>query len=219
MRLKTQRNVLSLPAILQPLARIQIIALLAILALVLASCGGTQGGTGTDEAPGTGADTEETAGTGTLDATTTVPDATNLPLATTAPQATAQGRAGGATSAQENITALSEIVNNPDTYIGQTVTTRGEVSELLSASIFWLNDPAVQGGNRVLVVMRTEASAATGGMVAVEGDTVDVTGMVERFDPTTIENEAGITLEENTFADLTNATVIIADTANVMTTP
>lgn len=103
---------------------------------------------------------------------------------------------------------ISEINDNPEAYIGNEVTVQGEVGEVIGARLFRLSDPGLLGGDNLLVfAMNEDISVA-------EGDSVEVTGTVERFDLTTIEREATDVenleelLEENTESPMLTAQTV-----------
>jgi len=84
---------------------------------------------------------------------------------------------------------LSEIDDNPEAYLGETVTVQGDVTEVISTNAFRFNDPAPLGGADILVVGRGES-----GLVAA-GTTLLVTGVVRQFDLTAVEEESGLDLQ------------------------
>ncbi|MFP4439447.1 MAG: hypothetical protein ACLFVO_19565 [Chloroflexaceae bacterium] len=101
---------------------------------------------------------------------------------------------------------LSEIDDNPEAYLGETVTVQGDVTEVISANAFRFDDPAPLGGDDILVVGRGES-----GLVAA-GTTLLVTGVVRQFDLAAVAEESGLDLQEARFAGFTDETVIVATT-------
>lgn len=146
----------------------------------------------------------------TTEAPTTAPVAEAPTLAAEEPTAMAEEQIPEEeeiTPAEEieaaNVT-LSEVTDNTDAYLGQTVVVQGDVTDLVGTNSFTLNDASLLGGDSVLVV------GTEGGVIGREGDTVQVTGTVRQFDLASIEQEAGYDLEDELFTPFEGQTVIVA---------
>jgi hypothetical protein len=126
------------------------------------------------------------------------------PAATTAPVAADP-------DVEATAPSLSAIDDDPQAYLGQTVSVRGDVIELVGQHAFRVSDPALLGGDDLLVVQPNPE------VVVGENDTVAVTGVVREFDLTAIEQEASLDLRDELFGDLAGEPVIVAET--VATTP
>jgi hypothetical protein len=111
----------------------------------------------------------------------------------------------------ESGASLSEIVQAPNTYAGQTVTVRSEVEQVVSQVAFWLDEDALLDGSiddDLLVVSATQDAALD--FETLEGNGAIVTGTVRQFDRAAIEQEIGYDLDDALFADLAGRPVIIA---------
>lgn len=100
---------------------------------------------------------------------------------------------------------LSDIDDNPDAYLGNQVNVFGAVEEVYAPGQVRLEDPQLFAGDDVLVLLRDQNVALE------EGDYLRVTGVVQRFNQTDVEQELGITLEGEWLSGWTDRTVIIAD--------
>lgn len=107
---------------------------------------------------------------------------------------------------------ISELDDNLDNYISQTVAVRGDVVEIIGANAFQVSDPSALGGDEVLVV-GTNVNTDT---IAVE-NTVEVSGVVRRFDLVAVEEETGLDLQDDVFTDMDddNAVIIAQEVVNV----
>ncbi len=103
----------------------------------------------------------------------------------------------------EPIATVSNINEDPEAYYGQEVSVIGDVVELVSTNVFQLDDPALLGGDTVLVVLGE-------GMTVVEGETVQVMGTVRQFNLTEVEGEMGFDLEDELFTDYEGSPAIVA---------
>jgi len=99
---------------------------------------------------------------------------------------------------------VSELDDNLDNYISQTVAVRGDVTEIIGANAFQLSDPSVLGGDEVLVV-GTSVNTDT---INVE-NTVEVSGVVRSFDLVVIEEETGLDLDDELFAEIDDGHAVI----------
>ncbi len=107
----------------------------------------------------------------------------------------------------EPIATVSNINEDPESYYGQEVSVIGDVVELESTYAFELDDPALLGGDTILVVGGEE-------LTVTEGETVQVTGTVRQFNLTEIESETGFELEDELFTDFEGRPVIVASSVS-----
>jgi hypothetical protein len=107
---------------------------------------------------------------------------------------------------QENVTT-DQLVNDYQDYIGQTVTVREEVEEMVDNTAFLLDEDQLFGGENLLVI-----NASGEGLVLVEGDDTDVqvTGEVREFILADLEREYGFGLDPELYATYEQQPVIIA---------
>jgi hypothetical protein len=108
----------------------------------------------------------------------------------------------------EPIATVSNINEQPESYYGQEVTVTGDVVELESTYAFELDDPALLGGDTLLVVGGED-------MTVTEGETVQVTGTVRQFNLTEVESETGFDLEDELFTDFGDRPVIVASSVSL----
>jgi hypothetical protein len=107
---------------------------------------------------------------------------------------------------------VSELDDNLDNYISQTVAVRGDVTEIIGANAFQLSDPSVLGGDEVLVV-GTSVNTDT---IDVE-NTVEVSGVVHSFDLVVIEEETGLDLDDDLFTEIDDdhAVIVAEEVVNI----
>jgi hypothetical protein len=94
---------------------------------------------------------------------------------------------------------VGEIVERPESYFGQLVTVDGEVTELVGRGSFVLDDE--------LLVVPVPA-ARLGGLD--EGDGVEVTGGVQRFDVAVFEGMIGADLADDEFGEWEGEPAVVA---------
>jgi hypothetical protein len=99
---------------------------------------------------------------------------------------------------------ISKLDDNLDDYIGQTVGVRGDIVETIGTNSFQLSDPSVLGGDEILVVGPDLDTNAIN-----TGNTVEVSGTAYRFNLSQIEEEAGIDLQDDLFADWDNDNAVL----------
>jgi hypothetical protein len=83
---------------------------------------------------------------------------------------------------------LSDLTDNPDAYAGQNVAVEGLVALALNPNVFTISDPQLVELGQVLVI-NTNQTAMT--PTIEEGQSVRVSGMVDRFDQAEIESQLG----------------------------
>lgn len=102
---------------------------------------------------------------------------------------------------------LSELDDQRDQYLDETVAVRGDITESIGAYVFRLDDPALLGGDDILVIRPSENADVP----MAEGNTIEVAGLVRAFDIPALEEETGFDLEDNLFDELDgDETVLIA---------
>lgn len=106
---------------------------------------------------------------------------------------------------QTNV-STEEVAENPNRYLGQTVTVRSEPIEKISPSTFTIEDQQFFGSEQILVV-----NASGQPFVFPEDETdIQVTGEVRNFVFADIEREYNLGLEANAYVDYENQPVLIA---------
>jgi hypothetical protein len=142
----------------------------------------------------------------------------NPAAAATAAQPGIEGGATGGDSAvtqptanadeamEEGEVSVSAIDDDPEAFYGQSVTIMGDVIEVVNPQYFRLGDPELLGGDDLLVLM---PSAATAGLT--DGQQVMVTGTVQQFDQTELESLLGIDIDDVLATELDGQPVIVAD--------
>jgi hypothetical protein len=126
----------------------------------------------------------------------------------------------GAADGAEGI-SFSEIADNPEQWIGQQVTVRGNLDDLVGQRSFTLTEPGL-GADSFLVVAQGADTIPTeepifGEQGAGAGEWVQVTGMVQRYDLAAVEEDIGFDLQDDLFAAYTQEDlVIVASSINVI---
>jgi hypothetical protein len=109
--------------------------------------------------------------------------------------------------ANNNNTTIEEVSENAEQLIGQTVTVRSEVEEMLEESAFLIEDNQFFGGSNVLVINATGQPFL---LPTNYTDQVQVTGVVHQFVIADLEREYNLTLNPDVYAEYENQPVIIA---------
>lgn len=112
---------------------------------------------------------------------------------------------------------LRDVAAEPRRYLGQTVTVRGEVGQLLAPSVFTLRDPGLLDAKQVLVVGARRAVTAArqpAARLVEEGTVVAVTGTVRRYDPA-LGEDLPVDLDANLMADHIGRATIFAHVVDV----
>ncbi len=109
------------------------------------------------------------------------------------------------------VATVSEIADEPEAYIGNLVTVRGDVAEVIGAQAFRMNDPAFLSDDSLLVLTSNQD------MVVNEGDSVEVTGTIERFDIAIIERQASDAENlDELFSDMTDEVMLQAQNVEMI---
>ena len=127
----------------------------------------------------------------------------NAPGAVTQPTADADEAAReGEAGTNPDVSAVDDEAEN---YYGQTVTVTGPVVEVYNAQMFRIDDPEIFGGDDVLVLNNSGAPIA-------DDATVTVTGVVQQYDQSELEQTLGIDIDDALMTELDGQPVIVADT-------
>ena len=108
-------------------------------------------------------------------------------------------------------TRPGDLVQSPDEHVGETVVLSGEVDRIFSPRVF-----AVGGsdfGQDLLIVSAdsiAQVSGRTGDVPVAERDIVQVTGVVQRLDPGTLEQEVGLDYPEAVTSEFADRPVVVA---------
>ena len=106
---------------------------------------------------------------------------------------------------------IDKIAEDPEAYLGQTVTVGGEVNQILGPQAFVIEGNDIIGGDELLVV-------GANAMNRIRNDeVVQVTGPVRRFDLAQVERDLGVDLDDNLFRDWADKPAIVA--RNIVATP
>jgi len=92
-----------------------------------------------------------------------------------------------------NRASVSDIDDDAEAYLGNRVTVLGDLTEQLDERTFRLDDPALLGGDDILVFMRDQA------MAAAVGDEILVTGEVRAFNREDMADEFGYAWDNAVF--------------------
>lgn len=110
---------------------------------------------------------------------------------------------------------LSDIADDPATYLGQTVTVMGEVSAVLNPQVFRVNEGNLLDiGDEILVVHTADQVAGE----LPEDTNIRVTGTVRNFVQTEIEQDFDFGLEDDLYVEYENRVGIVADSIEPIAT-
>lgn len=106
---------------------------------------------------------------------------------------------------------LTQILDNPDAYVGQSVTVTAEVQDVLTQRIFKISDDTA--GDELTVVTAQPLSAAQAEQAETflqDNANVQVEGIVRAATVTEIERDYTLTLDPELEAEFENTTVLVA---------
>lgn len=107
--------------------------------------------------------------------------------------------------------SVSEIDDEEDAYLGNRVTVRGDVTEIVDERTFRLDDPALLGGDDILVTM-----AESDMQQVTVGDQVQVTGMVRSFDREQLSTDTGYDYNAEVYNPFAERTIILASQIQII---
>ena len=120
------------------------------------------------------------------------------------------------TEAVETVTSVEEVKEDTEEYIGETVTISGEVENVVSLDSFVLEDEENLFDQGEVLVISVENQIEP----IREGENVQVTGEVRRFEITELERDYDLTwdldLQRELEAEYEDKTVIVADFTRVL---
>lgn len=115
---------------------------------------------------------------------------------------------------------VAEIAAQPDAFVGQTVTVRGQIEELVGTTAFSMDENAAAAAgidNDLLVVGGQPGTVQLS--EANESESVEVMGIVRRFDLSAIEQEVGYALDEQLVSSYVGRPVIVAQSVTLIAPP
>ncbi len=101
---------------------------------------------------------------------------------------------------------IGDILNNPQNYVGRTVTVTSDIAERLSPQTWLLESPGITG-DRLLVVGATAPPADND---LLEDTRVRVTGVIRTFNLNQMEQDLNVSLDADDLADYEGEPVLIA---------
>ncbi len=128
-------------------------------------------------------------------------------------QATSEGFVSGIGGGPEESALISDIIRDPDRYIGRTVTLEGEVDRVISPGIFILDREGTVMGDEILVVTADPLDSQAERDIAHpfrDADKVIVTGRVEQFIRAEVEDDFGLDLDDEVEVEYENKPMISA---------
>lgn len=155
---------------------------LGLMLLVLPACDATDQTTTTTTTEEAETDTTMTPGTDTTMSPETDTTMTPAPGTTTTPGMETTGMT----------TEVEEVSDNPEQFMGQTVTLNGEVAEVLGPNVFRIQEDEAVGGSD-LIVITTDSQ-----MPVMEDSQVQVTGEVRQLVITEIERDYNLGWDDTT---------------------
>ena len=110
---------------------------------------------------------------------------------------------------------VDAITDNPDQYMGQTVTLTGEVEEAYGSTAFRMGSDGL--GRGIIVVAPPSATAGVSGFMGFnQSDMVQVTGTVRQSTVADIEQEYGLDLDPELDVELeAEEPVIVAESISI----
>jgi uncharacterized protein YdeI (BOF family) len=99
---------------------------------------------------------------------------------------------------------VSDVDDDAENFYGQTVTVTGPVIEVYNGQMFRVDDPEIFGGDDVLVL-------APNGTAVTDDATVTVTGVVQQYDQSELEQTLGIDIDDALMTELDGQPVIVAE--------
>ena len=108
---------------------------------------------------------------------------------------------------------IAEITTNPDRFVGQTLTLRGEVDAHIDRRVFTISDGDYVGDNELLVLSAEPLpfiEGRTPDSPLIADDLVRLTGPVRLFDPAEAERELGVVLDDPRLSDWIGRPAIVA---------
>lgn len=127
-----------------------------------------------------------------------------------------------AQNSSPRVVTFSEVTDNTDAYIGQTVTVRGDLVEVIGTNAFRLEEDGFFGGDSLLVVGANEGTVpfSAGGYENAVASNVNmqVTGVVRRFNVVDVDNEVGYDLDDDLFTEFAGQAAIVASNVQVIAT-
>lgn len=110
---------------------------------------------------------------------------------------------------------VDAITDNPDQYMGQTVTLTGEVEEAFGSTAFRMGSDGL-GGGIIVVAPPNSTSGVSGFMGFNQSDMVQVTGTVQEAVITDLEQEYGLDLDPELDVEIEDQEpVIVAESISI----
>ncbi|MBE9099820.1 hypothetical protein IQ267_10245 [filamentous cyanobacterium LEGE 07170] len=129
------------------------------------------------------------------------------------PEATIEENAAGVE--EDNVT-VEELTDNLEAYLGETVSVREEIAEVVGEYSFTLENSELFGGEQVLVINASEQ-----GLELVDGEDtqVQVTGEVREFLMADFESDYGLGFDPDIFGEYEERPVIVAQSVALSPDP
>jgi hypothetical protein len=126
-----------------------------------------------------------------------------------ATEQTTPGQDQQAVDRDQEAIQIGDLAGNLEDYLGQTVSVRGEVTELMGSEAFVIQGDGLFGGDEVVVFNTTgEPLPQIGDEITQQ---VQVTGQVQQVVIDDIAQQHGLVLDEATFGEYENNPAIIAE--------
>lgn len=107
-----------------------------------------------------------------------------------------------------------DLADTPSAHVGETVVISGEVNRVFSAQAFTVGGEDC--GQELLIVSADPIAKVRGtaDVPLAERDIVQVTGIVQRLDPSTFAEEVGVELPDTVATEFRNEPVVVALQSN-----
>lgn len=125
----------------------------------------------------------------------------------------------GSEGADVGVTA-NDIMSDPEEYYGVGVTVSGEVNEVIAPNALTIGGEGFGGGEDLLIVSASNIPVPPGterdeAAAVLEDDLIQTTGTVQELIIVDVEEELGIDLDDELFADFEGEPAIVAQNINL----
>ncbi|HEX2915366.1 MAG TPA: hypothetical protein VH186_31675 [Chloroflexia bacterium] len=110
---------------------------------------------------------------------------------------------------------VANVITNPNSYMGQAVTTNGQVGRVVSNNAFTVVQPGANGGNELLVVTKRPLDGMIPSSTKLQpGQSFLIGGSIQTLNTGSFQKQTGVTIDGNALAPWQGKAVLEADTVN-----
>ena len=129
---------------------------------------------------------------------------------------TPEQQAPAATGPRDSVT-LEELTRRPERFYGEQVIVNGRVGQTISPNAFSLTSADAADSDEAFEVEAALVAGDEGSIPDLsEGQRVRVTGEVQRFNLEEVEQELGVNLDDDRYADFEEKPMILPETVEVL---